>query len=91
MTSLPLTFAKSKETDFLKAVREVVATLKAICNEPEKQEQDRLSTATTRLAETWKKYEDSKQVVLGLVTKDEVEDEQVTFFEMEEIYETAID
>ena len=38
------------------------------------QELDRLSTATERLVEAWKKYENSHQEVLGLVTEDEVED-----------------
>ena len=91
MASLLLTIAKSKQTDFLKTIREVVATLKAICNDPEKQEQDRLSTATSKLAEKWQKYEDSQYNVLGLVTKDEVEVELAIFFELEEIYEAAID
>ena len=88
---LPLTVAKSKQTDFLKTVREEVVTLKAICKDPEKQEQDRLSTATARLAETWQKYEARCQGVLGLVTKDQVEDELAIFFELEEFYEAAID
>ena len=47
--------------------------------------------ATTRLAETWQKYEDSHYDILGLVTKDEVEDELAIFFELEEFYEAAID
>ena len=46
---------------------------------------------TTRLAETWQKYEDSQQDVLDLVTKDEVEDELVIFFKMEDTYEATID
>ena len=47
--------------------------------------------ATERLAEAWQKYESSQQDSLGLVAEDEVVDEQVTFTEMEEIYEAAID
>ena len=52
MTSLPQTFAKSKRAGFLTEVKKQVATLKAICNDPVKQEQDRLSTVTPRKAET---------------------------------------
>ena len=65
MTLLPLTFAKSKQAGFLTEVKKQVATLKAICNDPEKQERDRRSKATTRLAETWQKYEDSQYDVLS--------------------------
>ena len=67
-----LTVAKSKRTGFLLQVRRKVTTLKAICNDPEKQEQDRLSSATARLTELWQEYENSQQDVLGFVTEDEV-------------------
>ena len=75
----PLNVAKNKRTGFLTGVRRKIASLKAICEDPEIQELDRLSTATERLVEAWKKYENSHQEVLGLVTEDEVEDEQATF------------
>ena len=88
MTPLKLTAAKNKWTGFLLRVRRKVATLKAICNNPGKQ--GRLAIMTTRLAESWQEYENSQQDVLGLVTKDEVENEQVTFIKMEEIYKAAI-
>ena len=48
-----LTVAKNRQTHFLLRFRKKVATLKAICNNPDKQEQERLSMTTTRLAETW--------------------------------------
>ena len=74
MAPLPLTVAKNKRTGFLTGVKKKIATLKAICEDPpETQELDRLSTATERLVEAWKKYEISHQDVLGLETEDEVE------------------
>ena len=77
MTPLTLTAAKNKQTGFLIRVRRKVATLKAICNDPGKQ--DRLAIASTRLTESWQEYENTQQDVLGLVTEDEVEKEQVTY------------
>ena len=89
MTPLKLTAAKNKRTGFLLRVRRKVATLKAICNDPGRQ--NKLAIATTRLAESWQEYENSQQDVLGLVTEDELGSEQVTFIEMEDTYEAAID
>ena len=86
MAPLPLNVAKNKRT----GLRRKLANVRAICNDPEDLELNKLSTASIELAETWQKYEDSQQDVLGRVTEDEVEDEQVTFIEMEEIYESAI-
>ena len=91
MATLTLSAAKNRRTGFLLRVRRKVTTLKAICNDPEKQGQCRLLRATARLAETWQEYKNSKQDVLGFVNKDEVENEQVTFLEMEDSYECAID
>ena len=84
MAPLTLTAAKNKQTDFLFRVRRKITTLKVICNDPEKQEQGSLARATARLAETWQEYDSSQQDVLGLVTENKVEAEQVTFIEMED-------
>ena len=65
MAPLPLTVAKNKRSGFLK---KKITTLKAICEDPDIQELDRLSTATERLVEALKKYKSSHQEVLGLVT-----------------------
>ena len=43
-----------------------------------------------RLEEAWRKYENNKQEVLGLILEEKVEDEPATFNEMEEKYEAAI-
>ena len=90
MAPLPLTVAKNKRTGFLTSVKKKIVTLKAIGEDPEILELDRLSTATGRLVEEWKKYENSHQEVLSLVMKDEVEDEQATFSDAEDNYEAAI-
>ena len=87
----PLTVAKNRRTGYLLGVKKRIASLKLVCNDPERQEQGRLSTATARQAEAWQKYECSQQDVLGLVAEDEVVDEQVTFSGMGEAYEAAID
>ena len=91
MANLTLTGAKNRRTGFLLRFRRKVTTLKAICNDPENQGQDRLPRATARLAETWQEYENSQQDFLGLVTEDKVENKKVTFLEMEDNYEAAID
>ena len=91
MAPLPLNVAKNKQTGFLTGLRRKLANVKAICNGPEDLELDKLSTASDRLEEAWRKYENSQQGVLGLVLEDEVEDEQATFNKMKEIYEAAID
>ena len=85
MAPLPLTIAKNKRIGYLLGVRRKIASLKEICDDPEKQEQDRLFTATAGLAEAWRKYESSQQDILGLIAEDEDEvvDEQVTFIEIE--------
>ena len=44
-----------------------------------------------RLAETWQEYDSSQQDLPGLVTEKELEAEQLTFIEMEDIYKDAID
>ena len=44
-----------------------------------------------QLAETWQENENSQQTVLGLVTKDKIESEQITFLQMKDSYEAAID
>ena len=67
MAPLPLNVAKNKRTGFLKGVRRKIANLKAICDDPEVLELDKLSTASERLVEAWKKYKNSPQEVLGLV------------------------
>ena len=79
-----LSAAKNKRTDFVLRVRRKVKTLEVICNDPEKQEYG-------RLAETWQEYENSQQVVLDLITENEVEAEPVTFIEMEDTYEATVD
>ena len=89
MTPTKLTAARSRRTGFWLRVRRKVPTLKAIGNNPG--EHGRRVSATTRLAESWQEYKKSQQDVLGLITENEVEDEQVTFIEMEETYEAAID
>ena len=87
MAPLPLTVAKNKRTGFLTGLKKKIPTLNAICKDPEIQELDRLSTASERLVEAWKNYENSHQEVLNLVTEDEVENEQATFNDAEENYE----
>ena len=89
MAPLPLTVAKNMHTHFLLRVRRKIATLKAFGKDPEILELDRLSTATGRLEEAWRRYENSQQDVLNLVAEDKVEGEQVTFIEMKEIYEAV--
>ena len=64
-------------------------TLKAISNDSGKH--DRLVSATTWLAESCQEYENSQQIVLGLITENEVNDGQATFIEMEETSRAAID
>ena len=91
MANLTLPAAKNRQTGFLLRVRRKIATLKDICNDPEKQGQDRLPRSTARLAETWQEYENSQQNVLVLVTEDKVENKPVTYLEMEDSYEAAID
>ena len=90
MAPLPLNVAKNRQLGYLLRVRKKIANLKAICD-PEVLELDKLSTAPERLVEAWQKYESSYQDVLGLVAEDEVVNEHVTFTEMEEAYEAAID
>ena len=65
MATLTLSAAKNRRTGFLLRVRRKVTTLKVICNDPEKQVQDRLSSATARLAETWQEYENSQKPFLA--------------------------
>ena len=89
MAPLPLTVAKNKRTGFLPRVRRKIVNLKAICDDPEVLELDKLSTALERLVEAWRKYENSQQDVLGLVAEDKFVNEQFTFTEMEEIYEAV--
>ena len=90
MASLPLAIAK-KRFGCLLGVNRKITALRDICDDPEKQEQDRGSTATARLEEAWNKYEDRQRDILGLTAETEVEDEQATFNEMEEIYKAVID
>ena len=82
MAPPPLTVAKNKRTGFLLRARKKIATLKAICDNPEVLELDKLPRASDRLEEAWRTYESSQY---------EVGDEQVTFIEIEETYEAAID
>ena len=91
MASLQLTIAKNERFGCLLGVNRKITALKDICNDPEKQEQDRVSTATARLEEAWKKYDESQQDVLGLVSEDQVGNELVIFVKLEEIYEAAVD
>ena len=93
MASLPLTIAKDKRFSCLLGVNRKITALRDICDNPEKQkqEQDRVSTATVRLEEAWRKYEEGQQDVLGLVAEDQIGNELVIFLEMEKIYEAAID
>ena len=74
MAPLLLTVAKSKRTGFLTGVRRKIVNLKAICDDPEALELDKLSTASERLAEAWQKYESRQQNVLGLIAEDKVGD-----------------
>ena len=85
-----LTAAKSRRMGYLLSVKRRIASLKNVCDDPERQEQDELSTMTVRLADAWRKYKSSQQDVLGLITEDKVVDEQVTFIEIKETYEAAI-
>ena len=71
--------------------RRRIATLRTVCEDQEKQKQDELSTASTRVEEAWKKYENRQRDILGLTADTEDEDEQAIFNEMKEIYEAAID
>ena len=91
MAPLPLTVAKNRQIGFLLGVKKRIATLKKICDDPEKQELDRLSTAIARRAKAWRKYKSSQQDILGLIAEDKVVDEQVTFTRWEETYEAAFD
>ena len=63
MDPLPLNVAKNKRTGFLTGVRRKIANLRAICDNPEVLELDKLSTASERLAEAWQKYKSSQQDV----------------------------
>ena len=65
MAPLLLTVAKNKWIGYLLGVKKKIMSLKEICDDPEKQEQVRLSTATARLAEAWQKYKISQQDVLA--------------------------
>ena len=76
MNPLPLTIARNRRTGFPLGVRRRIATLKAVCDEPEVLKLVKLTTAR-RLVEAWRKYANSHQVVLGLVLEDKVEDEKV--------------
>ena len=67
MAPLLLTEAKNKLFGYLLGVNKKIPALKDTWDNPEKQEQDRVSTVTARLEEAWKKYEESQQDVLGLV------------------------
>ena len=93
MASLPLTIAKTKRLGYLLGVSKKITALREVCDdmEKQKQERDRVPTATAGLEEAWQKYEESQQDVLGLVTKDQVGDEVGIYVEMEEIYEAAVD
>ena len=91
MASQALAITKNKRFSCLLGVNKKITALRDICNYPEKLEQDRVSMATARLEEAWRKYEEGQQNVLGLTAEDQVRDELVIFFEIEEIYETAID
>ena len=91
MAPPPLTVAKNKEMGFLLRARKKISTLKAICDNPEVLELDRLSAASNRLEEAWRTYKNSQLDILGLIADYKVGDEQVTFIEMEETYEAAID
>ena len=51
MAPQPLTVAKNRRTGYLLAVKRNIASLKKVCNDPERQEQEGLSTMTARLAE----------------------------------------
>ena len=55
MAPLPLNLAKNKRTGFLTGLRRKLANVKAICNDPEDLELNKLSTALYGLAETWQK------------------------------------
>ena len=88
---MPLTIANNKLFGYLLGVNRKITALRDICDDPEQQERDRVSTATARLKETWRKYEEGQQDILGLVAEDQVGNELVIFFKMEEIYEAAID
>ena len=91
MASLPLTITKCKGFGCLLGVNRKITALRDICDDPEKQEQDRVSTATAILEEAWRKYDEGQQDILGLTAEDHVGDELVIFLEMEDIYEAAID
>ena len=91
MASPPLAIAKNKHFGCLLEVNRTITTLTDICNDPEEQEPDRVATATTRLEEAWRKYEEGQQDVLDLTAEDQVEDKLYIFSEMEEICENAID
>ena len=91
MAPLMLTSANNKRTGFLTGLRRKVVNVKAICDVLEVLELDKLSAASERLTEAWQKYENSQMDVFSLVTEEELVDVQVTFIEMEEIYEAAID
>ena len=55
-----LIYFRRQVTGFLTRVRRKIVSLKEICDDPEKQEQDRLSSATTRLAGAWQEYANSQ-------------------------------
>ena len=90
MDPLLLNAAKNRRTGFLTGLRRRVVNVKTICNNPEALELDKLSTASDRLEEAWRKYENSQQEVLSLVLEDEVEEEQDNFTEMDKSYKDAI-
>ena len=60
MAPLPLNTANKQRTGFLTGLRRKLASVKAICDGPEDLELDKLSTASDRLEEVWRKYENSK-------------------------------
>ena len=56
MASLLLTGAKNKRYGYLLGVNKKIAALKDTCDDTERQEQDRVSTAISTLEKAWKKY-----------------------------------
>ena len=87
MASQPLTISKTKRLGYPLGVSKKIMALRDTCDdvEKQKQERDRVPTATARLEEAWRKYEEGQQDVLGLLAEDLVGDELGIFVKMEKI------
>ena len=87
MASQPLTISKTKRLGYLLGVSKKIMALRDTCDdvEKQKQERDRVPTATAILEEAWRKYEEGQQDVLGLLAEDLVGDELGIFVKMEKI------